>query len=180
MWDYEEGKSPFFDIQIKEVIIKDKVSSIGSYAFFGCKSLKVVRFGERIKSIGNAAFDGCDLAAKDDSEFKEERGIYYFGASAKFKKISISRPNETFDKAKKICTYSCIAYENEEAASTKNVFDGKAIALTDHIVPGIYDDMIPQGLAYYKEKNWFLISAYHKTEGTANPGVIYALDKDTG
>ncbi len=54
----------------------------------------------------------------------------------------------------------------------------------DFCVPGQGEDMIPQGLAYYEEKNWLLISSYNKVEkgdeDKQRNSVIFALDYDTG
>lgn len=50
----------------------------------------------------------------------------------------------------------------------------------DLCVPGLNqtDNMIPQGMTYYKAKNWVLISSYKN--GGGSPSVIYALSLDTG
>ena len=50
----------------------------------------------------------------------------------------------------------------------------------DLCIPGLSstDDMIPQGMTYYKAKNWVLISSYKNKGGS--PSVIYALSLETG
>lgn len=48
----------------------------------------------------------------------------------------------------------------------------------DYLVPGQAEDMIPQGLTYFPEKDWLLISSYDKSE--ENASVIFALDRKTG
>ena len=50
----------------------------------------------------------------------------------------------------------------------------------DLCVPGLSstDNMIPQGMTYYKAKNWVLISSYSNVSG--KPSVIYALSLETG
>ena len=45
--------------QIREFIIPEGVTSIGSYAFSGCSGLTSVTIPEGVTSIGGAAFDGC-------------------------------------------------------------------------------------------------------------------------
>ena len=47
------------DIEITELIIPDKVASIGRYAFYGCSNITEVTIPESVKSIGNEAFRGC-------------------------------------------------------------------------------------------------------------------------
>ncbi len=50
---------------------------------------------------------------------------------------------------------------------------------TNFVIPGLSeeDNYVPQGLTYWKAKDWFLISAYDK-DGT-DGSVIYALDGET-
>lgn len=50
---------------------------------------------------------------------------------------------------------------------------------TNFVIPGLSaaDNYIPQGLAYWEEKDWFLISAHDKDSET--PSVIYVLDGQT-
>lgn len=48
----------------------------------------------------------------------------------------------------------------------------------DYLVPGQAENMIPQGLTYWPEKDWLLISSYDKNE--ENASVIFALDRETG
>ena len=48
----------------------------------------------------------------------------------------------------------------------------------DYLVPGQAENMIPQGLTYWPEKDWLLISSYDKNE--ENASVIFALDRKTG
>ena len=47
------------DQEIKDLVIPNSVTSIGSYAFAGCSSLTSVTIPNSVKSIGNSAFDGC-------------------------------------------------------------------------------------------------------------------------
>lgn len=50
----------------------------------------------------------------------------------------------------------------------------------DLCIPGLSstDNMIPQGMTYYKAKNWVLIASYKN--GGGSPSVIYALSLETG
>ena len=51
---------------------------------------------------------------------------------------------------------------------------------TDIVIPGLSatDDFIVQGLSYYAEKDWVMVSAYHKTE--ARNSMIFAINASTG
>ena len=48
-----------FGSQVKEYILGDKVTSIGSYAFYNCSTITSVTISESVTSIGNSAFNGC-------------------------------------------------------------------------------------------------------------------------
>ena len=63
MRDYDDSPnehSPFYENQnIKKVIIKDGVTSIGDYAFNHCTSLIDIKIPDSVTSIGEGAFLGC-------------------------------------------------------------------------------------------------------------------------
>ncbi|MBQ3128921.1 MAG: hypothetical protein IJC13_07785 [Clostridia bacterium] len=52
---------------------------------------------------------------------------------------------------------------------------------TDFVIPGLAstDDYTPQGMTYWAEKEWILISAYHAASSNKKNSVIYALDAKT-
>ena len=45
--------------QIKRVVIKDGITSIGNFAFYECKSLTSVTIASTVTTIGNSSFYGC-------------------------------------------------------------------------------------------------------------------------
>ncbi len=60
MTDFDYESSPFFDrTDIKSVVIKSGVTSVGSYAFRNCTSLKIVTIPSSVTSISEHAFAGC-------------------------------------------------------------------------------------------------------------------------
>ena len=75
VWDYATktltinanvGENQFrdrTDIIIREVIIKDSVTTIGDGAFCGCSSLASVAFPDALQTIGRGAFCGCSSLA---------------------------------------------------------------------------------------------------------------------
>ena len=58
---YLDNRTPWVDYneQIKTVIVKSGVTSIGTYAFFGCGALTQVDIADTVRSIGNYAFYNC-------------------------------------------------------------------------------------------------------------------------
>lgn len=68
-------------------------------------------------------------------------------------------------------------YEATYRAYQKRFFNGEETNWpTNFVIPGLgsADDYTPQGMTYWKEKEWILISAYDA--GGTDPSVIYALD----
>ena len=61
MVNYSEGKAPWFEnrLVITSIGISEGVSSIGSFAFYGCNSMTSVAIPETVSSIGKNAFYGC-------------------------------------------------------------------------------------------------------------------------
>ena len=53
------GDSLFKDSGVTCVTLPASVTSIGWFAFYGCKELQTVTLGEAVNTIGYAAFDGC-------------------------------------------------------------------------------------------------------------------------
>ena len=62
MTDYYKSSSPvspWRGIEIKKVVIGDGVTSIGSYAFYGCSSMTSVNIPNSVTFIGHNAFEDC-------------------------------------------------------------------------------------------------------------------------
>ena len=58
--DYNTYYSPAYDNEnIKKVVIEDGVTSIGEYAFSGCRSLTDITIPGSVTSIGDSAFRNC-------------------------------------------------------------------------------------------------------------------------
>ncbi len=58
---YNNGTAPWHNdkASIKEVVIQDGVTSIGSYAFYGCSSLTSITIPDGVTEIGDYAFQYC-------------------------------------------------------------------------------------------------------------------------
>ena len=77
-------------------------------------------------------------------------------------------------------------YQSANAGYKSSLMGGYAVPLDgsngnpDICVPGLSngDNMVPQGLSYWAEKNWILISAYEPND--AAPSVVYALRASDG
>ncbi len=61
MSNYSSNNMPWYDYRsaIYKVVVESGVTSIGTYAFYGCSNVASVSLPEGITSIGNYAFDGC-------------------------------------------------------------------------------------------------------------------------
>lgn len=59
MANYSAYYSPFFNSNIKSVILEDGVESIGNYVFWKCESLTDVVMGNGVINVGKYAFEEC-------------------------------------------------------------------------------------------------------------------------
>lgn len=62
MEDYSSEESPLWNYRsyVKAVTIADTVTTVGSYAFYGCTNLTTVDLGGGITKIGSSAFYNCN------------------------------------------------------------------------------------------------------------------------
>ena len=163
---------------LTDISIPNSVTSIGEGAFLNCSELKGVAIGNGVKTINNTAFDSC-------TKLKD---VYYAGSESKWKSISIGSGNNPLHYAtihyqhKQVHTISDYGVKNFAYQAAFLSFAGTPLdgvnSKKDLCFPGIQEHMIPQGMAYYPQKNWVLIASYDKT-GT-NCSVIYALNFSTG
>ncbi len=58
-YDQYDNISPFYETDIKTVVIEDGVTAIGDYAFCNCTSLTSVTIPDSVTAIGDRAFDSC-------------------------------------------------------------------------------------------------------------------------
>lgn len=95
---------------LTELVIPEGTERIGNYAFYGCESIKSVKFPESIKSIGTSAFSGCKgIETVDMSACTSLTGIddYVFGncenlVSVKFPENLTSIGNSAFINCKSL------------------------------------------------------------------------------
>mgnify|MGYP000129003818 CR=1 FL=1 len=66
-----------FESQIKRVVIESGVTTVGSYAFSGCRNLTAVELPDTLTAIGDYAFAGSGIA-----EITIPDGVVTIGASA--------------------------------------------------------------------------------------------------
>ena len=57
--------------EVKELVVPDGVTAIGSYAFEGCKELTKVTLAKSLTSIGYSAFSGCQNITEVNSPIEE-------------------------------------------------------------------------------------------------------------
>lgn len=74
---------------IQSIIIQNGVTSIGTWAFYGCRSLVCAYISDSVTTIGNYAFDGCDKL----------EDIYFSGSEAQWKAINTGSDNSVLSSA---------------------------------------------------------------------------------
>ena len=78
-YNLEDSFSPFMSkTDVKSVVIKDGVTSVGDYTFTFCRSLTAVTIPDSVKSLGICSFANC-ITLKD---LKLGKGITSIGALA--------------------------------------------------------------------------------------------------
>ena len=62
MYNYSYGTTPWYNQKssVKKVVIDNRITSIGNWAFLECRYLAQIRIPGSVKSIGTRAFQSCD------------------------------------------------------------------------------------------------------------------------
>ena len=79
-------KQAFTSSGVSKVILRNGVTTIGEYAFDGCKNLKEVTFPQSLKIIGRSAFFGCtaiETITIPDSVTQIDPDVFYGCTSLK-------------------------------------------------------------------------------------------------
>ncbi|MBQ2903186.1 MAG: leucine-rich repeat domain-containing protein [Clostridia bacterium] len=172
---------------LTSITIPDSVTIINNAIFSGCGNLTSVTIGNSVTSIIHDAFYGC-YSLTD---------VYYNGSEEEWNLITIGSNNDCLTNA--TIHYTTMRFAQTHVISdyisrnddyTQKYFEGNGQPLdgsngtVDMCIPGLNseDDMIPQGITYYPQKNWLLISAYSSSKSAVKdrPSMIYALDFATG
>lgn len=74
--------------EMEKLVVGDKVTSIGDYAFAECKALKSVKLGKNVDTVGRCAFEGCsELQSVQLSKNTYRIGGWAFSDCSKLKKV---------------------------------------------------------------------------------------------
>jgi protein phosphatase len=89
---FDRDNSPWYENResIKQVVIEDGITGIGSCAFFGCSNLTGVTIPDSVTSIGEGAFLGCSSLI----------AVYFEGSEGQWKAVSIGEFNDELKNAK--------------------------------------------------------------------------------
>ena len=131
---------------IKEVEIENGVTSIGSYAFYNCKSLTSITIPNSVKSIDETAFRNCSSLEKftvgeDNKYFScDERGVLYNKDKTVICNFPVACSLNEYEILNTVKTIRNYAFEGATRLSSitipasvtsigANSFDGCAIAI---------------------------------------------------
>jgi len=88
----------FMNNNLVECIIPDNVTSIGDYAFYGCKDLTSIVIPDNVTSIGNYAFQSCSgLTSVDIPSSVTSIGNSIFSYCSGLTSITVNTDNTVYD-----------------------------------------------------------------------------------
>ena len=94
------AKECFLNSSVTSVTVPDSYTSVGSYAFYGCKDLMQISLPETISLIGMGAFAKSGLVAADLSETKITAvPSYLFSGCASLESVSLPSNAESIGEA---------------------------------------------------------------------------------
>ena len=195
------GSYAFYECRnINKVIMFNTVTSIGAYAFAECDGIANIIIPYSVISIDKCAFYGCEnittvylssgLKGIDNNAFyavNRLSNVYFSGSEGAWRELKSSSADGNSPLWNATVHYNTTYEFNYEQLKTTNYVptttDNQQFVScasdTGIIIPGLSksDGMIPQGLAYWKAKGWFIISSY----STKNEeSIISVIDSATG
>lgn len=112
--------------EIKDLIIPERITSIGDYTFCGCSGLTSVTFPNSVTSIGNSAFSGCTgLTSVTISNSVTSIGAYAFFECSRL--ISVIIPNNV-STIGKYAFYGCNSLISVTLGESINSIDAYAFS----------------------------------------------------
>lgn len=121
------GTDAFAYCSLTSITIPDSVTSIGEYAFDGCKSLASITIPDSVTYIGYSAFDGCrSLASITIPDSVTHISQYAFNGCSSLKSITIpdsviSIAYNAFDNCSNLTIYGKAGSAAETYASKHNI-----------------------------------------------------------
>ena len=97
---YYSRYAPWYDSirhSIKNVVIKEGVTIVGDYAFYGCSALEQVTLPESLTEIGSSAFSSCDkLKSISVPAGVEKIGSNAFDHTSSLERVDIAADNANY------------------------------------------------------------------------------------
>ena len=118
----EIGDFAFYGLtNLKEISIADSVTKIGDYALKNCSALSEVQLPEKLESVGESAFYGC-TALKDITfhENVQSIGSYAFSRCTELKKIVFEGDAPEIQTGAFLGVRASVSYPEEKASWTED------------------------------------------------------------
>ncbi len=125
MWDYKfsDNPAPWYKLGIKSVTMDPGVTSIGDYAFYGCKDITEFIIPENVTTIGEDSFASCKMKEFTIPDSVTEVGSYAFNACVDLETIKIGKNATGVEDAVFHC-YGLTEFQVSDECINYSVKDG--------------------------------------------------------
>ena len=149
--EYTNNNSPFFfDLSIKEIIIENGITSIGSWTFYDCRNATTVTIPSSVTNIEKAAFSHCyGLKNIDIPNGVKSIGEWAFCCCSSLKSATISSSVTSIGKGSfSTCSElsSITVDKNNKVYDSRNNCNAIIETKTNNLIQGCKNTIIPSNV----------------------------------
>ncbi|MDO4976633.1 MAG: leucine-rich repeat protein [Eubacteriales bacterium] len=196
---------PWYTIRntIKKVVVTDGITSLNSFAFYGCENLEQVILADSVNKLSTSVFEGCISLKKVDflnkvsdlgsSVFEDCSGLtsatipdtvtscssYLFANCSSLQTVSLgsginSFSTSTFNNCDKLTSIS-VSSENTSYSSVNGLLCNKAATTLIAIPKGLTEVIVPEGI---KSIATYVIYSSKQLEKVSLPASLTSISSD--